>query len=413
MRNKWVSFFLCLFLGFFGAHKFYERKYGLGFVYLFTAGLFCFGWLFDLFAILAKPTYYFPNKKSGSVASVILSVIIFLTLFLLDYYSCIKRYPIIDNVVQIEPIEIIPLFFIPLLCAILVPKAPKLIKSILDKSKMAKSAKEKSVSLEDAKELSFYEQERAKELAAKSGPDITTPSPSSAQAPVKPKIFVDVLTNEAALYFFEIGGVSASIIEGKFHIPFSKASEIVDKLETIGVISAPNPYRTLLVSKEEYLSRAVIKDEPVIHAEAQPDIDVSQIMKDEADWRREQYGLGPIDYELHKIDFMEGHDFEYWCADLLKQNGFCNVSVTPSSADQGVDVLAEKDDIRYAIQCKCYSKDLSNKPVQEVTAGKSIYGCQIGVVMTNRYFTAGAKELAKVNGILLWDRDKIIEMLRK
>ena len=58
-RNKWVAFFLCLFLGFFGAHKFYERKAGIGILYMFTGGLFLIGWFIDLFSILAKPTIYY------------------------------------------------------------------------------------------------------------------------------------------------------------------------------------------------------------------------------------------------------------------------------------------------------------------------------------------------------------------
>lgn len=111
------------------------------------------------------------------------------------------------------------------------------------------------------------------------------------------------------------------------------------------------------------------------------------------------------------VDCMEGHDFEQWCASLLVKNGFINVEVTPSSGDQGVDVLAEKDGIRYAIQCKCYSSDLGNTPVQEVHTGKELYRCQIGVVMTNRYFTNGAKQAAAATGTLLWDRDRIQKMI--
>ena len=45
---------------------------------------------------------------------------------------------------------------------------------------------------------------------------------------------------------------------------------------------------------------------------------------------------------------------------------------------------------KYAIQCKCYSSDLGNSPVQEVHAGKSMYNCHVGVVMTNRHFTSGS-----------------------
>lgn len=116
---------------------------------------------------------------------------------------------------------------------------------------------------------------------------------------------------------------------------------------------------------------------------------------------------------LASIDFMDGHQFEHWCASLLQKIGFVNVEVTQGSGDQGVDVLAEKDGIKYAIQCKCYSSDLGNKPIQEVNTGKAIYHCQIGAVITNRYFTQGGKEAATATGVLLWDRDWIRERLKE
>lgn len=57
--NKWTSFFLCLFLGMFGAHKFYEGKIGMGILYLFTLGLCGVGWIVDIIRILMKPNPYF------------------------------------------------------------------------------------------------------------------------------------------------------------------------------------------------------------------------------------------------------------------------------------------------------------------------------------------------------------------
>lgn len=58
VKNKWVSFFLCLFLGYLGAHKFYEGRIGLGILYLFTLGLFGIGWFIDCIALLFKPNPY-------------------------------------------------------------------------------------------------------------------------------------------------------------------------------------------------------------------------------------------------------------------------------------------------------------------------------------------------------------------
>lgn len=62
MINKWVAFLLCLFLGEFGAHKFYEGKIVMGLIYLFTFGLLGIGWLVDLIVILTKPNPYYINR---------------------------------------------------------------------------------------------------------------------------------------------------------------------------------------------------------------------------------------------------------------------------------------------------------------------------------------------------------------
>ena len=58
-KNKWVAFALCLFLGFAGAHKFYEGKAGMGILYLCTVGLCGVGWIADLVILLTKPNPYY------------------------------------------------------------------------------------------------------------------------------------------------------------------------------------------------------------------------------------------------------------------------------------------------------------------------------------------------------------------
>lgn len=113
----------------------------------------------------------------------------------------------------------------------------------------------------------------------------------------------------------------------------------------------------------------------------------------------------------NNFDFMEGHDFEYFCADVLRKNGFTNVEVTQGSGDHGIDVLAEKDGITYAVQCKCYSSNIGNAAVQQAHTGKSLYHKDIAVVMTNRYFTPQAVEEAEALGVKLWDRDRLSEMI--
>lgn len=118
-------------------------------------------------------------------------------------------------------------------------------------------------------------------------------------------------------------------------------------------------------------------------------------------------------YTLKQLDKMDGHQFEYACADILKANGYKHVKVTRSSGDFGVDVIAEKDKVRYAIQCKRYNHKLDNTPIQEVVGGLAYYQCDKGAVMTNQYFTEPAKQLAQVNDIKLLDRDTLSHMVDK
>lgn len=118
-------------------------------------------------------------------------------------------------------------------------------------------------------------------------------------------------------------------------------------------------------------------------------------------------------YTLKQLDKMDGHQFEYACADILKANGYKHVKVTRGSGDFGVDVIAEKDKVRYAIQCKRYNHKLDNTPIQEVVGGLAYYQCDKGAVMTNQYFTEPAKQLAQVNDIKLLDRDTLSHMVDK
>ena len=108
---------------------------------------------------------------------------------------------------------------------------------------------------------------------------------------------------------------------------------------------------------------------------------------------------------------MEGHEFEYFCADLLKRNGFTEVEVTKGSGDYGADILAQKEGVTYAVQCKCYTGPVGVGAVQEVYAGRDYYDRMVGAVMTNQYFTAPAVEAAEKLHILLWDRGYVDDVL--
>ena len=51
-----------------------------------------------------------------------------------------------------------------------------------------------------------------------------------------------------------------------------------------------------------------------------------------------------------EADNITGFEYEEQCADELRNMGFTNVEVTKSSGDQGIDVIAWKDGLKYGIQ---------------------------------------------------------------
>lgn len=110
---------------------------------------------------------------------------------------------------------------------------------------------------------------------------------------------------------------------------------------------------------------------------------------------------------------MDGHEFEYFCADLLERRGFVEVEVTRGSGDYGIDILAEKDGVTYAVQCKRYTAPVGVKAIQEAYAGRDYYDRMVGAVMTNQYFTAPAVEAAKKLKILLWDGGYVESMMEE
>lgn len=114
------------------------------------------------------------------------------------------------------------------------------------------------------------------------------------------------------------------------------------------------------------------------------------------------------------IDNLEdGFEFEHYIANLLKDLNFDNVEVLPASGDYGTDVLAYKSGVKYAIQCKYYSKPVGISAVQEIMGGKQHYNTHIAVVVTNNIFTRNAVNLAESNNIILWDRPILDEMIKR
>ena len=110
---------------------------------------------------------------------------------------------------------------------------------------------------------------------------------------------------------------------------------------------------------------------------------------------------------------MDGRIFEFFCADILLIEGYENIKITKATADNGVDIMAEKDGKDYIVQCKCLSHTCSNKAVQEIVSAKTMYHSKHMIVMCNRTFSTSATVLANTNKVDLYNIGRIKHVLDK
>ena len=117
-------------------------------------------------------------------------------------------------------------------------------------------------------------------------------------------------------------------------------------------------------------------------------------------------------YTIDDVDLMNGQEFEKFVAELFSKMGF-ETKITKATGDQGIDIIASKDGDKIGIQAKCYSSTLGNGAIQEVAAGKNYYRLDKAMVITNNFFTDSARQLARANSIILWDRNNLMEKIER
>ncbi len=105
---------------------------------------------------------------------------------------------------------------------------------------------------------------------------------------------------------------------------------------------------------------------------------------------------------LTDLEGLSGVDFEMWLAKFLRERGY-DVHGTPTTGDQGADLVATKDGKKIIIQAKRHQGTVGNKAVQEVISAPKYFGGDEGWAVTNSSFTPSARALAHKANIRLVD----------
>lgn len=109
------------------------------------------------------------------------------------------------------------------------------------------------------------------------------------------------------------------------------------------------------------------------------------------------------------VDSLKGTEFEILCADYLQSLGW-HTSLTKGSGDQGIDIIARKENTVVVLQCKRYSGSVGNSAVQQVLGGKEMIKANFAAVVTNSTYTKSARQLAANSGVLLIHFDQLFQL---
>lgn len=104
------------------------------------------------------------------------------------------------------------------------------------------------------------------------------------------------------------------------------------------------------------------------------------------------------------IDVMSGPSFENYLAELFSVKGY-DVQTIGQVGNFGADLILSKHGFRTVVQAKRCATNVGVDGVREVAAARVHYQANYSMVVTNSHFTGPALQLAKSNGVLLWDRE--------
>ena len=100
-----------------------------------------------------------------------------------------------------------------------------------------------------------------------------------------------------------------------------------------------------------------------------------------------------------------GERYERHVARKMRWRLWLFVRRVGKSGDFGADVIARGFLFRkIVVQCKCYSKPVGVKAVQEAYAAKRFYRASRAAVAARGTFTKAAQLLAKRCGVELWEK---------
>lgn len=180
--------------------------------------------------------------------------------------------------------------------------------------------------------------------------------------------------------------------------------------------------RLFNITKQEIkttLSNQPIKSEgiPQLETPLQQQVHTSQQQDEDYYYKRKMAKKGYWKVTPKQIREMDWREFESFTADLLTEQGYKTI-LTPAQKDEGKDIVAQKDGIKYFIECKHWKEGSSvgREYLQKLVGAAAGCGVKNVIFIATCSFHDNAKVYAKeINkadmiNIDLWNINKLLEV---
>jgi len=107
-------------------------------------------------------------------------------------------------------------------------------------------------------------------------------------------------------------------------------------------------------------------------------------------------------------------EFEHFVARLLVEMGY-STKVTQKTGDYGVDIIAKKNKVVVAVQCKRFQEKnlVGNRDIQRILGARHSINAQKCILVTTSKFTKQAIQQSKGAPIELWDKELLHNFVKK
>ncbi len=115
--------------------------------------------------------------------------------------------------------------------------------------------------------------------------------------------------------------------------------------------------------------------------------------------------------EITDINSLDDRDFEMFCAEVFKKQGF-EVELTKATGDYGRDIILNNS---IYVECKKFDENNSvGRPIlQKLLGAMDMFNIEKGIVITTGKYSNTAIEAARISGkLILWDSYDLFRFLK-